>query len=230
MRKFITVSSMNQIICKHLACMIAFIFLVNMPSALGEQDAYQPYSGTIGSSSIDWQYESTKLYEQTKAWEVDIGKAFILWDWKQNADFCYEFHHAPNYILLSSEHMYSEPLKEDVEYQMAIDAAKKSMISNFTELTMSTLDSCSVGSAYMSNYPYLIEQVNHYPTVPGGQQFGESGIWHFTWFEVSDPMVYDKIIAKADAYVDGKTGIVLEISNYPYGTEDEFNYNQVILP
>ena len=64
---------MNQIICKHLACMIAFIFLVNMPSALGEQDAYQPYSGTIGSSSIDWQYESTKLYEQTKAWEVDIG-------------------------------------------------------------------------------------------------------------------------------------------------------------
>jgi hypothetical protein len=95
---------------------------------------------------------------------------------------------------------------------------------------MSTLDSCSVGSAYMSNYPYLIEQVNHYPTVLGGQQFGESGIWHFTWFEVSDPMVYDKIIAKADAYVDGKTGIVLEISNYPYGTEDEFNYNQVILP
>ena len=114
--------------------MIAFIFLVNMHSALGEQDAYQPNSGTIGSSSIDWQYESTKLYEQTKAWEVDIGKAFILWDWKQNADFCYEFHHAPNYILLSSEHMYSEPLKEDVEYQMAIDAAKKSMISNFTEL------------------------------------------------------------------------------------------------
>ncbi len=101
--------------------------------------------------------------------------------------------------------MYSEPLMEDVEYQMAIDAAKKSMISKFSELTMSTLDSCSVGSAYMSNYP-------------------------FTWFEISDPMVYDKIIAKADAYVDGKTGIVLEISYYPYGTEDEFNYNQVILP
>ena len=42
--------------------------------------------------------------------------------------------------------------------------------------------------------------------------------------------ICDKIIAKADAYVDGKTGIVLEISNYPYGTEDEFNYSQVILP
>lgn len=41
---------MNHIICKHLACMIAFIFLVNMLSALGEQDAYQPNSGTIGSS------------------------------------------------------------------------------------------------------------------------------------------------------------------------------------
>ena len=176
----------------------------------------------VAETEEPWKVESEIIKSETMEREQQLGMRFNLWNWEQNADFQEEHGHSATYMIAKGVDIKRiRPDETDVPFDDALAFAAAKLLTYDSQLTNEQLDDYWLASEYIDDYPYLLDEIKNMDR-PGEQEiFGESGIWHFTWWNVTDPMEWEQKNCIATAYVDGKTGTVLEIRTFTRGYDEE---------
>ena len=180
-------------------------------------------------SEEPWKEESEWIKSETMEREQQLGMVFNLWNWEQNADFQEEFGHSPSYIARDTDLRRIRPDEHDIPVEEAQSSAVAKLLACDSQLALEKLEPCRLASEYLENDPYLLDEVKSLSSGKEQAAFGESGIWHLTWWDVDDPMEWEGKRCIATAYVDGRTGTVLEIRSFSNGY-DEGDMLRVVLP
>lgn len=176
----------------------------------------------VAETEEPWKEESEIIKSETMEREQQLGMRFNLWNWEQNADFQEEHGHSATYIIANGVDIKRiRPDKTDVPFDDALAFAVAKLLTYDSQLTNEQLDDCWLASEYIDDYPYLLDEIKNMDHQREQTAYGETGIWHFTWWDVTDPMEWEQKNCMATAYVDGKTGTVLEIRTFTRGYNEE---------
>ena len=176
----------------------------------------------VAETEEPWKAESEIIESATMEREQQLGMRFNLWNWEQNADFQEECGHSAAYIITKGIDIKRiRPDETDVPFDDALSFAIVRLLTYDSQLTIEQFDSWWLASEYIDDYPYLLDEIKNMDHQGEQTAYGETGIWHFTWWDVTDPMEWEQKNCMATAYVDGKTGTVLEIRTFTRGYDEE---------
>ena len=176
----------------------------------------------VAETEEPWKVESEIIKSETMEREQQLGMRFNLWNWEQNADFQEEHGHSATYMIAKGVDIKRiRPDETDVPFDDALAFAAAKLLTFDSQLTNEQLDDYWLASEYIDDYPYLLDEIKNMDRQGEQEIFGESGIWHFTWWNVTNLMEWEQKNCIATAYVDGKTGTVLEIRTFTRGYDEE---------
>ena len=176
----------------------------------------------VAETEEPWKVESEIIKSETMEREQQLGMRFNLWNWEQNADFQEEYGHCATYMITKGVSIRRiRPEETDVPFKDARTFAVTKLLTCDSQLTNEQFDAWWLASEYIDDYPYLLNEIKNMDHPGEHTVYGETGIWHFTWWDVTDPMEWEQKNCMATAYVDGKTGTVLEIRTFTRGYDEE---------
>ncbi len=180
------------------------------------------------AASPDWPLDQQALEAATSEWEQRLGMVFNLWNWEQQADFQEQNGHCASYVFNSGIKRV-RPTDEDISFAEAKQIAADMLLTKDSALIAELLDSGWVSSEYLDNVPYLMDELVTVIGAAAADTYGQSGIWHISWWYVSNPLDLNRNHCLATAYIDGKTGTVLEIRSFTKGYDEE-DMIRILLP